>query len=337
MEHGPSCIWPRGTSSLAISLDHDVPTDLQRHHVIELLAPDDDGAITDQFLNLTFCDRMMDRDAILKHVALTDTLNTEWSHLRTIIKEKVTQNVELFLSGSDKPPPTPTFSPSTTPSGGLKLPPFPSRSPVVRTPVNYMTAEEANEMRDTVFGLLDSFDSCKSAIYSSEAMRIVPLPTETVYIRGKVSEGSREDPPRHIDPGLLPTSHRKRTGHDRAGHGFHRFPSCPKYANVFSCIFPPQRCTPLQIPQPSAFALDPCGRCRRITSRTIGNQIPGLVDELDDPSPGHLSEHPVALSSVTSTEGTAVGVLSDRFVSAHEQEEEPPVDEKEGDKENAQV
>jgi serine/threonine-protein phosphatase 4 regulatory subunit 2 len=40
----------------------------------------------------------------------------------------------------------------------------------------------------------------------------------------------------------------------------------------------------------------------------------GLVDELDDPSPGHLSDHPKALSSTTSR--PLFGSLEDRFVRA---------------------
>jgi serine/threonine-protein phosphatase 4 regulatory subunit 2 len=78
----------------------------------------------------------------------------------------------------------------------------------------------------------------------------------------------------------------------------------------------------------------------------------GLVDELDDPNPGHLSDRPTALSSVTSIGGNS-GVISleDRFVRASddEGEREPEMkrqrgeddhstdsllDERDGDKEN---
>jgi serine/threonine-protein phosphatase 4 regulatory subunit 2 len=43
----------------------------------------------------------------------------------------------------------------------------------------------------------------------------------------------------------------------------------------------------------------------------------GLVDELDDPSPGHMSEHPTALTSVTTTSAMTsrpfLGSLEQRF------------------------
>ena len=45
----------------------------------------------------------------------------------------------------------------------------------------------------------------------------------------------------------------------------------------------------------------------------------GLVDELDDPGPGHLSEHPVALTSVTTLAGQStgeLGSLEEKFVKA---------------------
>lgn len=83
----------------------------------------------------------------------------------------------------------------------------------------------------------------------------------------------------------------------------------------------------------------------------------GLVDEMDDPRPGHMSDHPTALSSVTSVgEGSSVKSLEDRFVKSseekagsgsaeeseepeakrqkHDEVEDMVLDEREGDKEN---
>jgi len=58
----------------------------------------------------------------------------------------------------------------------------------------------------------------------------------------------------------------------------------------------------------------------------------GMVDELDDPSPGHMSEHPVALTSVTSSEGRHfMDTLETRFVRS---QEEMTVDD---DKENTKT
>lgn len=73
----------------------------------------------------------------------------------------------------------------------------------------------------------------------------------------------------------------------------------------------------------------------------------GLVDELDDPSPGHMSDHPTPLSSVTSTEGPShtrhfLGSLEQRFVKAEDAmdtsnngQSEPDQMDMDEDKENA--
>ncbi len=84
----------------------------------------------------------------------------------------------------------------------------------------------------------------------------------------------------------------------------------------------------------------------------MGTRELGLVDELDDPNPGHLSDRPTALTSVTSIGGSS-GVISleDRFVRASDNEGEGEsemkrqreeedhstdslLDERDGDKEN---
>jgi serine/threonine-protein phosphatase 4 regulatory subunit 2 len=50
----------------------------------------------------------------------------------------------------------------------------------------------------------------------------------------------------------------------------------------------------------------------------------GLVDEMDDPSPGHMSDHPTPLSSVTTMPDAAkssrpfLGSLDQRFVKSED-------------------
>jgi serine/threonine-protein phosphatase 4 regulatory subunit 2 len=61
-----------------------------------------------------------------------------------------------------------------------------------------------------------------------------------------------------------------------------------------------------------------------------------LVDELDDPGPGHLSDHPIAISSVTTLEGSEeMGQkLEERFISAAEKDEQMEDTAMDEDKEN---
>jgi serine/threonine-protein phosphatase 4 regulatory subunit 2 len=63
-------------------------------------------------------------------------------------------------------------------------------------------------------------------------------------------------------------------------------------------------------------------------------KVLGLVDELDDPAPGHLREHPTALSSVTTID--LLGSLEDRFVRAEgaDNQERMVLDDASSDKEN---
>ncbi|KAF8652753.1 hypothetical protein AX16_004250 [Volvariella volvacea WC 439] len=66
----------------------------------------------------------------------------------------------------------------------------------------------------------------------------------------------------------------------------------------------------------------------------------GMVDELDDPAPGHMSEHPIALTSVTTTNESTTpstssgsrpifGSLEERFVKAEEEKKETADEDKE--------
>lgn len=58
-------------------------------------------------------------------------------------------------------------------------------------------------------------------------------------------------------------------------------------------------------PPPSPLTLGAKGTGVGVPTNTLDQKALGLVDELDDPSPGHMSEHPTALTSVTTT--TTVG------------------------------
>jgi hypothetical protein len=76
-----------------------------------------------------------------------------------VLGQRLLQNIALFLSGPGRPPPPPQFQPLPSATGGLKLAPFPPRKAVLPTPISYMNEEQANELRDAIFTLLDQFDS----------------------------------------------------------------------------------------------------------------------------------------------------------------------------------
>jgi serine/threonine-protein phosphatase 4 regulatory subunit 2 len=67
-----------------------------------------------------------------------------------------------------------------------------------------------------------------------------------------------------------------------------------------------------------------------ILAESLEQKALGLVDELDDPSPGHMSEHPTALSSVTTTSTVGsrpfLGSLAERFTKGEEDGNAAPDD-----------
>lgn len=62
-----------------------------------------------------------------------------------------------------------------------------------------------------------------------------------------------------------------------------------------------------------------------VAAESLEQKAFGMVDEVDDPSPGHMSEHPTALSSVTTTTTVGskpfLGSLEQRFTKSEGGEE----------------
>lgn len=81
-------------------------------------------------------------------------------------------------------------------------------------------------------------------------------------------------------------------------------------------------------PPPSPLVLPALASSGVTPQGSAGNADPpalGLVDELDDPSPGHLSDHPQPLSSTTSiSDSKPVATLAARFVKSTEEVQEGP-------------
>jgi serine/threonine-protein phosphatase 4 regulatory subunit 2 len=74
-------------------------------------------------------------------------------------------------------------------------------------------------------------------------------------------------------------------------------------------------------PPPSPLTLSAASSDGVVPVDSLEQKALGLVDELDDPSPGHMSEHPTALSSTTTTTGSRpfLGSLEQRFTKGKEE------------------
>ncbi|KAG6874055.1 hypothetical protein C0995_006912 [Termitomyces sp. Mi166 len=252
-------------------------------------------------------------DVMLDTIANTDIINSDWGVLRNAIKYKITENVAAFLKKKSSPPaPPPTFQPLTLVSGGLKLPPFPPRkqqraphmSPI---PVNYMTEDQANELKGYVFAQLDEFDMNPPFTIQRH------YNTVGKYLRA-------------VEKSLLVTStwnsfpplskvDRDPNGRSVFALGSTRqsAPSTPLFSPI-PFLHDDARRSKSRSPPPSPLALG---------ASAVGAEVPeqlepralGLVDELDDPSPGHMSDHPTALTSTTSTDSKPLfASLEQRFV-----------------------
>ncbi|KAJ6455717.1 PPP4R2-domain-containing protein [Mycena sanguinolenta] len=272
-----------------------------------------------------------DHDKILKHIASTDTLKylisvacilllissfssgAEWPLLRDIIKSKIDKNIELFLSGPGRPAPPPHFQPLPNATGGLKLAPFPPRKSLLPASVNYMTAEESAEMKESVFALLDQFDSnppftiqrvCELCLYPKQNYNSVGKYLRAVEKSLLVTSTYDSFPP-------LTASERDTTIRTMTVIGSPAAPQTPLFSPI-PFLHDDARRSKSRSPPPSPLILANSGEAHPDPLET---KALGLVDELDDPAPGHMSEHPVALTSVTTSDGEQfVASLESRFV-----------------------
>ncbi|KIJ44088.1 hypothetical protein M422DRAFT_67715 [Sphaerobolus stellatus SS14] len=297
----------------------------------------------------------------LQHIAETDSTDIDWSQLREQIKARLAFNIKQYLTAAEDatdvnmtpeqlPRSSPLSLPSSSPSAsssspapstmsGLVLPPFPKRdAPKSNTRVfkNSMSEEEATEIKTRIFEQLEEFEDhppftiqrlCELCLYPKQHYKYVGK-----YLRA-------------IERTVLVTSTKdmypaeEAEGGSAASRGYIdsealRMTMTP----VFSPI-PFLHDDARRSRSPSPFELAATRHPAAMNSESTRVEAApqkgiGLVDELDDPNPGHLADRPKALSAVTSTS------LSDRFVKSSTPEEDSDVAMKEstgGQAEDAEV
>ncbi|PCH38026.1 hypothetical protein WOLCODRAFT_114666 [Wolfiporia cocos MD-104 SS10] len=249
--------------------------------------------------------------------------------LRDVIKQRIDQNIALFLSGQVKGEYNRSTVKAAPRPGGLKLPSFPSRprdpSNPNEAPKNILTEQEAADFKQSIFAQLDEFE--QSPPFTIQRLCELCLrPTEHYKFLGKYLRAVEKTLLVTSTWDAFPISQEQANGQPAIGHApvsintlsapttpiFSPIPFLHEDARRSSSRSPPP--SPLVLPAMEAATTMPHAGAESSEQKALG-----LVDELDDPSPGHLSEHPQALSAtttVTSPKPLLLGSLEERFVKA---------------------
>jgi len=240
------------------------------------------------------------------------------------------------------------------------LPPFTSRerdeSNPNEAPKAHYTAEEAGAVKETLYTQLDGFDAVPFTI--QRLADLCARPRENYMALGKYCRALEKAlyvtstwdsfPPLPLQPKDTMASAAARVGLSSSST-----PSTPLFSPI-SFLHDDARRSHSHSPPPSPLNLNGIDHTIDVPldsdPLSMEPRELGLVDELDDPNPGHLSDRPTALTSVTSIGGTSGAIsLEDRFVRASDEREGEPdtkrqrdgdhsmdstLDERDGDKEN---
>ncbi|KAI5121684.1 hypothetical protein M0805_002760 [Coniferiporia weirii] len=311
-------------------------------------------------------------DSLLEKIATSDYVESDWSKLRDMIKYKLNENIASYMSDPPPPAPPPpppaepptnspdstktvTASPKVLTAVGAKFPPFPRRevNEFVRNEYNshgrsttVLTEEEAKRINGEICKLLHDFDGnppftiqrvCELTIrprthYKSAGKYLRAF--ERALLVTSTIDAFPVIPPE--DPDASPSAFIP-TGSllEAKTPLFSPIPFLHEDARRSRSRSPPM--SPLQLATSQVRQLSPEADELRLGTAgsgepVVGGQAIGLVDELDDPNPGHMSEHPTALSATTSTAPEAAaaptaepaprpifgGSLMERFVKSSE-------------------
>ncbi|KAI6132077.1 PPP4R2-domain-containing protein [Pisolithus croceorrhizus] len=266
-------------------------------------------------------------EAVLERIAATDIIGseTEWSQLREMIKFKLEQNVAIFLSDAEQRTEVSNGSPTTLPtgvpdsSGNLRLPPFPPHRPNELN--SYRSSEEANELKTLIFKQLHDFDEsppftiqrvCELCVHPKKHYKAIGKYLRAVERSLLVTSTWSSFPPETSQNGLS-------LGSASVNFTTQSTPSTPMFSPI-PFLHGDARRSKSHSPPPSPLTLAAMEAASNI--EPLGEALPqraiGLVDELDDPRPGHMSEHPTAITAVT-TAHPFIETLESRFVRGGEQ------------------
>lgn len=249
------------------------------------------------------------------------------------------------------------------PGGGLRLPPFPPRKPTHMYPnetlLSYMNDQQAKDIKERIFDQLHQFELV--FLYSATGLpdilsRKPPFTIQRLcelclYPRNQYKSIGKYL--RAVEKSILVTStwdsfpvtdERDTKPVIPIGltlsAGRNSTPATPLFSPI-PFLHEDARRSKSRSPPPSPLALSAAGPASEERAEPLETKALGLVDELDDPRPGHLSDHPTALSAVTTVSEHGpqplLGSLEDRFVKSSERHEEPEKTKLDGDEPSRKV
>ncbi|KXN82580.1 Serine/threonine-protein phosphatase 4 regulatory subunit 2, partial [Leucoagaricus sp. SymC.cos] len=251
----------------------------------------------------------------------------EWSLIRDAVKHKIEGNIKLFLTTTKPSLPPPHFTQVATPNGGLKIAPFPPhrtlRVHLNEKPISFMKPEEAEDAKKYIFEQLDSFDSVPFSV--QRLCELCVKPRDHYNSVGKYL--------RAVEKSILVTSTRdsfpplteeEKDSFGRSatmlGSTRQSAPATPLFSPI-PFLHEDARRSQSASPPPSPLTLAAVGSISDAHVQPLETKALGLVDEMDDPRPGHLSDHPTAITSTTtpSTSTTGPGTARPLFGGSLEQ------------------
>ncbi|KAF9227606.1 hypothetical protein BS17DRAFT_774016 [Gyrodon lividus] len=264
---------------------------------------------------------------VMEQIASTDIIepNTEWEQLRDMIKYKIEQNITLFLTEAQGPRPEAPSKPATgipDSPGNLRLPPFPPRKRNELNPHEvpkvHMDQDEVNVTKNLIFRQLHEFDD-NPPFTIQRVCELCVSPMQHYKFIGKYL--------RAIEKSLLVTSTWDAFPQEPPRNGFsmatvsvgpmtQSTPATPMFSPI-PFLHDDARRSKSRSPPPSPLtlaAMEGTGSIELLNDAMPQRAI-GLVDELDDPSPGHMSDYPTVISSATTVRSRPfLETLGSRFV-----------------------
>lgn len=205
-----------------------------------------------------------------------------------------------------------------------------------------MTEEEANELKNIIFVQLHEFEEyvqlrSLGENTSNQTLRSPPFtiqricelciyPTKQYKTVGKYLRAVEKTLLVTSSWNAFPAEKAADSGPTMATITMHPAPNLTPTTPLFSPIpflHGDARRSKSRSPPPSPLALSGTDPSGMIPADNFEEKAFGMVDEVDDPSPGHMREHPTALTSVTTTSTVGskpfLGSLEQRFVKSEEE------------------